>query len=306
MRLSWNEVRVRAAAFAAEWRDATREKSEAQSFYNAFFEVFGVQRRSVARYEAHVAKLDHQAGFIDLFWPGVLIVEQKSSGRDLKAAYQQAGEYFDALPEHERPRYILVSDFQHFELHDLDERQRITFPLAELSAHVEAFGFILGVQRRSFRDQHPANVAAAELVGKLYDALAETGYRGRDLEHFLVRTVFCLFADDTGIFEPRDLFLDWIIERTSEDGSDTGARLMELFQVLDTPENQRQSSRDADLLRFPHVNGSLFEGPLRIPAFDSSMRKKLLDACHFDWSNISPAIFGALFQSVMNPAERRA
>ena len=123
MRLSWNEVRARAAAFAEEWRDAAYEKGETQSFYNDFFEVFGVRRRTVARYEEHVAKLDNRSGFIDLFWPGVLIVEQKSAGRDLRRAYDQAGEYFDALPERDRPRYILISDFQTFELHDLDERE---------------------------------------------------------------------------------------------------------------------------------------------------------------------------------------
>ena len=89
MRLSWNEVRARAAAFAEEWKAAAYEKGETQSFYNAFFQVFGVKRRSVARYEAHVAKLDHRSGFIDLFWPGVLIVEQKSAGRDLGAAFPQ-------------------------------------------------------------------------------------------------------------------------------------------------------------------------------------------------------------------------
>ena len=115
MRLSWNEVRARAAVFAEDWKDAARERGETQSFYNAFFRVFGVRRRSVARYEQHVAKLDNRSGFIDLFWPGVLLVEQKSGGRDLRKAYEQAGEYFDALPERERPRFILVSDFQTFE-----------------------------------------------------------------------------------------------------------------------------------------------------------------------------------------------
>ena len=155
MRLSWNEVRVRAAVFADDWQDAAYEKGETQSFYNAFFRVFGVQRRSVARYEEHVAKLDNRSGFIDLFWPGVLIVEQKSAGRDLKAAYQQAGAYFDALPERERPRHIMVSDFQTFELHDLSERRKTAFALADLPAHVEAFGFILGRERRTFRDQDP-------------------------------------------------------------------------------------------------------------------------------------------------------
>ena len=132
MRLSWNEVRARAAAFADDWRDAAYEKGETQSFYNAFFDVFGVRRRNVARYEEHVAKLDNRHGYINLFWPGVLLVEQKSAGRDLKAAYEQAGEYFDALSERDRPRFILVSDFQTFELHDLDEREVVSFALVDL------------------------------------------------------------------------------------------------------------------------------------------------------------------------------
>ena len=305
MRLSWNDVRVRAASFAKDWRDAAYEKGETQSFYNDFFEVFDVRRRSVARYEEHVAKLDNRSGFIDLFWPGVLIVEQKSAGRDLGKAYGQAGEYFDALPERDRPRYILVSDFQTFELRDLGERQTVSFSLAELPGHVEAFGFILGVQRRTFRDQDPVNIEAAELVGRLHDALDAAGYRGHDLERFLVRIVFCLFADDTGVFEPRDILFDFLESRTRQDGSDLGAMLTQLFQILNTPEDDRTATLDEDLARFPYVNGDLFDGPLRIPAFDASMREKLLDACRFDWSNISPAIFGALFQSVMDPVQRR-
>ena len=306
MRLLWKEIRVRAAAFADEWRDASYEKGETQSFYNDFFQVFGVRRRSVARYEEHVAKLNNKSGFIDLFWPGVLIVEQKSAGRDLKKAYGQAGEYFDALRERDRPRYILVSDFQTFELHDLAERATVSFPLADLASHVEAFGFIVGVQRRKFRDQDPANIEASELVGRLHDALDDAGYRGHDLERFLVRIVFCLFADDTGVFEPRDILFDFLESRTRQDGTDLGPMLAQLFQVLDTPENDRTATLDEELARFPYVNGDLFEDPLRIPAFDASMREKLLDASRFDWSDISPAIFGALFQSVMNPAERRA
>ena len=305
MRLSWNEIRARAAKFAHRWQAAAYEKGETQSFYNDFFDVFGVQRRTVARYEQHVAKLDNRSGYIDLFWPGVLIVEQKSAGRDLNKAYEQAGEYFDVLSENERPRYILVSDFQLFILHDLDERDEVCFHLADLSSHVEAFGFILGQQSRVFRDQDPVNIQASELVGRLHDMLDEAGYRGHDLERFLVRVVFCLFADDTGIFEPRDIFFDFVAERTSEDGADLGPWLAQLFQVLDTPENERTAALDEDLSRFPYVNGALFKGMLRIPSFNSAMRQALLDACLFDWSNISPAIFGALFQSVMNPQQRR-
>ena len=306
MRLSWNEIRVRAAAFSEEWKEARYEKGETQSFYNDFFEIFGVKRRSVARYEQHVQKLDNSSGFIDLFWPGVLLVEQKSAGRSLEEAYEQAGEYFDSLSERDRPRYILCSDFHNFELYDFDERREHTFKLSDLHANVEAFAFILGVQRRTFHDQDPVNIEAAELVGRLYDALNEAGYPSHDLERFLVRVVFCLFADDTGVFEPRDVFLDFIETRTSEDGADLGPWMQQLFQVLDTPEGQRSAILDEDLARFPYVNGDLFKGPLTISSFTADMRDRLLDACRFDWSNVSPAIFGALFQSVMNPEERRA
>ena len=306
MRLSWNEIRSRAAQFATEWANATYESGETQSFYNEFFEIFDVRRRTVARYEEHVRRLDNSHGFIDLFWPGVLLVEQKSAGRDLTAARKQAGTYFDALPERDRPRYQLLCDFQTFELLDRDEREETRFALADLPQHVEKFGFIIGVQRRTFRDQDPVNIEASERIARLHDALADSGYDGHDLELFLVRMVFCLFADDTGIFEPRDIFLQFIEERTSPDGSDLGPYLARLFQVLNTPEERRQTKLDEDLARFPYVNGELFAEPLRIPDFDAEMRQSLLDACLFDWTAISPAIFGALFQSVMEPAERRA
>ena len=306
MRLSWNEIRTRAANFAREWADATYEKGETQSFYNEFFEIFGKRRRDVARYEERVQRLDNTSGFIDLFWPGVLLVEQKSAGRDLTAAREQAGTYFDALPERERPRFQLLCDFQTFELLDRDESEETRFAIADLPRHVEKFGFIIGVQRRTFRDQDPVNIEASELIARLHDALKASGYDGHDLELFLVRTVFCLFADDTGIFEPRDIFLDFIEERTAPDGSDLGPWLMRLFQVLDTPPDRRQAKLDEDLARFPHVNGDLFDGAVRIPDFDTEMRRALLDAGQFDWTAISPAIFGALFQSVMEPAERRA
>ena len=306
MRLSWNEIRTRAASFANEWRNASYEKGETQSFYNDFFHVFGVKRRSVASYEEHVKKLDNHSGFIDLFWPGVLLVEQKSAGHNLACAYDQAGEYFDALPEVKRPRYILVSDFQNFELHDRDRRENIAFKLSDFPNHVDNFGFILGIQRKTFRDQDPVNIQAAELVGKLHDALESVGYRGHYLECYLVRIVFCMFADDTGIFEPRDIFLDFIETRTGKDGANLGPWLSQLFQVLNTQENERSVILDEDLARFPYVNGDLFNEPLGIPSFDGKMREALLDACRFDWSDISPAIFGALFQSVMDPAQRRA
>lgn len=306
MRLSWNEIRVRAAAFAAEWHDARYEKGETQSFYNEFFEVFGVRRRRVASFEEPVKLLGAKRGFIDLFWKGVLLVEQKSAGRSLIPAKTQALDYFPGLREAELPRYILLSDFQNFELHDLDEGTQVQFTLVELPSHVEALGFIIGVQKRTFRDQDPVNIEASELMGKLHDALKESGYDGHNLERLLVRLLFCLFADDTGIFEPRDIFETLIRERTNEDGSDTGPWLSNLFDVLNTPEDKRQRALDEDLNQFAYINGDLFAERLPIPAFDLTMRKRLIEACEFSWDAISPAIFGSLFQSVMNKRERRA
>jgi hypothetical protein len=306
MQLSWNEIRARAAAFSQEWADAKYERGETQSFYNDFFEVFGIRRRRVATFEAPVKKLGEKQGFIDLFWKGVLLVEQKSAGRDLTRARDQALDYFPGLKEHELPRYILTCDFQLFELVDLETGEETRFALADLPQHVERFGFVMGVEKRVFRDQDPVNIIAAELMGKLHDALKASGYDGHPLERLLVRLLFCLFADDTGIFPERGMLEDFILNRTQPDGSDLGPRLAELFQVLDTPEDRRQSNLDEDLQRFPYVNGELFSEALRIPAFDSKMRDRLLEACGFHWEKISPAIFGALFQSVMNAKERRA
>ena len=269
MRLSWNEIRVRAATFAQKWADAGYEKGETQLFYHDFFAIFDVSVRRVAAFEEPVRLLGDRRGFIDLFWKGVLLVEQKSMGRDLTPAREQALSYFPGISDADLPRYLLLSDFQTFELCDLNEDESVTFPLVELPQHVEAFGFILGVQRRSFRDQDPVNIEASERVGQLHDALADSGYTGHDLEQFLVRIVFCFFADDTGIFEPRDIFLDLLENRTREDGSDLGGWPAQLFQVLNTPEDHRSRNLDEDLARFPHVNGELFREQLLIPSFDS-------------------------------------
>lgn len=305
MRLSWNEIRARAATFAKEWEGEGYEKGQTQLFYQGLFDVFGMPIRRVASFEEPVKDLGDKRGFIDLFWKGVLLVEQKSVGRSLVKAKKQALDYFPGLKNSELPRYILLSDFQTFELHDLDEGEEAFFSLGDLPQHVEKFGFILGVQKRTFKDQDPVNIEASELVGELHDALEESGYTGHDLEQFLVRVVFCLFADDTGIFEPRDIFLDLLENRTSEDGADLGGWIVQLFQVLNTAEEKRGKKLDEDLARFPYINGDLFRDNVPIPSFDSAMREVLIDACRFDWSRISPAIFGSLFQSVMNAKERR-
>ena len=259
MSLSTNEVRARAAAFADEWRDAHYEKGETQSFYNEFFHVFGVKRRQVASFEEPVKKLGGKHGFIDLLWKGVLLVEHKSAGRSLIKAKEQALDYFPGLKPVELPRYLLVSDFQTFELHDLEGDGTPTkFTLADLHKHVEAFNFVRGLEKRVFADQDPVNIKASELIGRLHDALEESGYKGHDLERLLVRLVFCLFADDTGIFETRDLFMSAILDQTKEDGSDLGRWLIDLFDVLNTPREERQTTLDEALNEFPYVNGDLF------------------------------------------------
>jgi len=307
MPLSLNEIRSRAMAFAKEWQDETSERAEAQSFWNDFFHVFGVKRRSVAVYEQRARRFSGTGqGRIDLFWPGVMLAEHKSAGADLDSAFQQATDYFAGLAERERPPYILVSDFTRFRLHDLEgDGEPVQFPLAELHRHIGLFGFISGYQTRSFKEEDPVNVQAAERMGRLYDALKAAGYEGHALELLLVRLLFCLFADDTGIFQPRHVFHDLIDQRTREDGNDLGMWLARVFQVLDTPAERRQSTLDEQLADLPYVNGKLFEERLPLADFDATMRNLLLDASTLDWSRISPAIFGSMFQSVMDAGARR-
>ena len=302
--LSWNEIKDRALQFSQEWANEKRERAEKDSFWNDFFHVFGISRRRVATFEKPVRKLNDKTGFIDLFWKGTLLAEHKSKGKNLDAAFQQATDYFHGIPEHELPKYVLVSDFANLRLYDLDNQTQHQFPLAEFYQHVKLFGFIAGYQTRTFQEQDPVNIHAAELMGKLHDELKTFDYKGHQLELYLVRLLFILFADDTSIFE-RNLFKDYVELKTRPDGSDLGALLAQFFQVLNTPSEQRLKNLDEALAQFPYVNGKLFEEPLPIAAFNSQMRTILLQAAALDWGKISPAIFGSLFQSVMNPAERR-
>ncbi|SEJ03989.1 N-6 DNA Methylase [Sphingobium sp. AP50] len=307
MRLSWPEIRANAAHFSEEWRGKGYEKGQTQSFYDEFFAVFGVPRKQVASYEHRVKALDPRrtGGFIDLFWPGTLIVEQKSIGRNLDRAMTQALDYHDWLPEEQRPRHMMVCDFQRFELLDLETRRHWHFPLPDLKRHVEAFDFILGAKPRLLRNQSPVNRKATDLMGRLHNALAARGYVGHDLERLLVRLLFILFADDTGIFQRREQFLLFLETRTSTDGRDLGRWLIELFEILDTPPERRQQGLDGDLAEFPYINGALFSGRIATPVFDRAMRQMLLDASLFNWGEVSPAIFGSLFESVIDKVTRR-
>ncbi len=305
MPLSLNEIRARALAFSGEWAEVTSERAEAQSFWNEFFNVFGVNRRRVAVFEQKAARFTGSThGRIDVFWPGVMLAEHKSEGRDLDAAYAQATDYFAGLKDAELPRFVLVSDFRRFRLHDLETGERSDFTLPELHRQIGRFGFISGYQTRSYQEEDPVNVQAAERMGRLHDALKDAGYHGHALELLLVRLLFCLFADDTGIF-PRQSFHDLIVQRTSEDGADLGMWIGRIFQVLDTAPERRQTTLDEQLAELPYVNGRLFEEILPLADFNAQMRALLLDASTLDWSRISPAIFGSMFQSVMDDKARR-
>ncbi|HZF98390.1 MAG TPA: DNA methyltransferase, partial [Pseudoxanthomonas sp.] len=306
MPLSWNEIKDRALRFSRAWAGTTSERAESQTFWNEFFAIFGVDRRRVAVFEQKARRFDGtRHGRIDVFWPGVMLAEHKSGGRDLDAAFDQATDYFAGLADAELPRHVVVSDFARFRVYDLETGEPPEeFALADLQRHVRRFGFIAGYQVRTFKEEDPVNVQAAERMGRLHDALKAAGYEGHALEVLLVRLLFCLFADDTGIF-PRHAFHDLIAQRTGIDGGDLGGWLARLFQVLNTAPARRQTTLDAQLADFPYVNGKLFEEALPLADFDARMRALLLDASALDWSRISPAIFGSMFQSVMDARARR-
>ncbi len=304
MTLSWNEIKDRALKFSKEWADTSNEEADAKPFLVEFFNVFGITSKRVSTFEHRVKKLDDKDGYIDLLWKGTILIEMKSRGKNLDKAYGQAIEYTHGLKEHELPKYILISDFENFRLYDLEENKTVDFKLNDLVNNVQHFGYLLGYQKKVYKEQDPANIKAAELMGKLHDRLEEIGYTGHPLEVYLVRVLFCLFAEDTTIFNKQQ-FQEYIEQRTNIDGSDLAAKLQELFQVLNTPKENRFKNLDEQLADFPYVNGKLFEEILPTASFDSKMRQALLDCSYIDWSKISPAIFGSMFQSVMNPKERR-
>ena len=312
MRLTRSEIRANALKFSAEWRDATNEQAEAQSFWTELFAVFGVHRRSVASFEKKVQNLGGNRNRIDVFYAGVMIGEHKSRGEDLTAAAIQAFGYVQDLSREARlrrakkgfteiPRYIVVSDFARIVVYDLEAKHQdvpaAEFTTADLADHVDELGFMGGYTTRRVEEEDEINIEAVELLGTLHDALEAAGYSGPQLERFLVRVLFCLFAEDTEIFEP-DVFKG-TVEDSRTDGSDLGPMLEQFFRVLDTKKDARNKNLPEHLQELPYVNGELFSDRLDFADFNTDMRSALLDACNFNWSRISPAIFGSLFQSIM-------
>lgn len=296
-----NDVRRRLQEFAKEHENDTDEKQHAQQFWRDFYACFGLSKSSASMFEARVAKVNGKRGYIDSFIPSLLLVEQKSLNRDLGDAYRQALEYALAISdEQEKPRYIVTCDFQTFNLYDLHGTSKEAFvcKLNELHTKADRFMFLADKKLETIVEETPINRKAAYQVSKLHEKLLEDNFVGRDLEIFLTRLLFCLFADDTGIFGEDGQFTRYILE-TREDGSDTGSALASLFQVLNTAHDKRQTSLDERLQEFEYVNGSLFAERTEIPFFNYDLRKILIDCAILDWSDISPAIFGAMFQSVL-------
>ena len=330
---SWNEIRKAATAFSKRWKNAYDEKSQAQSFLKEFFAVFGVDAVTVATFEHRVKFADGSQGYADCLWQGKILVEMKSRGRDLDAAFQQAMEYVRNLGNvtnvkmlpitnansqlgtgnigstgniSQLPRAIVVSDFARVRFYDLAHDAVLTeFALKDFRKFVTLFGFMIGDDGEGgeIREQDPVNRKAAEKMARLHDAMKAVGYTGHPLEVYLVRLLFCLFAEDTGIFKPGQLS-HFIKCDSSPDGHDLAEKLASLFQTLNTAPERRLSILDESLAAFPYVNGGLFAESLPMAAFSAEMRKALLDCATLDWSKISPAIFGAMFQGVMDEKAR--
>lgn len=306
--ISRNQIIKNARKFSKDWKDEVSEKAESQTFWNEFFAVFGISRRQVGIFEAKLTKLNGNRGFIDVFWPGKLVCEQKSRGQDLEKAFHQAIGYLEATAKvdpAQLPRYVIVCDFEFLRLCDLETQEHTQIPVAELADHIHLFGFLHDQITKIKQAEEAANIEAAEKMGKLHDQLKAVGYDGHALEVMLIRLLFCLFAEDTGIFAKYQ-FTNFIEHKTKADGSDLAPQIAMLFYVLNQPEQQRLKNLDQDLADFAYINGQLFAEPLPPASFDDEMRNLLLEACEMDWSKISPEIFGALFQSVMDAEQRRS
>lgn len=307
MTLTWDEIQANAISFSKRWEKASREEALAQTFEKEFLAVFGVEDAlAVGEYEFKVNLDGGRHGYIDFYWPKKIAIEFKTRGKDLNRAYEQLKEYVVHLPGEDMPDLLMVCDFETVVVHHRNTGERVQFKTKDLRKHIKQFANIAGYETtRTYENQVEVNVKAAEKMAKLHDALKEHGYEGHPLEVYLVRILFCLFADDTGIF-PKDSFVNYI-ENSKEDGSDLSMRLAQLFEVLNLSEDARKKRTllSPELLQFRYINGGLFADQLPFADFNDKMRQTLLDCCNFDWNKISPAIFGAMFQGVMDKDQRR-
>ena len=313
-----------AAAFAKRWEGRGYEKGESQTFWiELLTEIFGVESPSVFITFEQQAQLDHTS-FIDGMIPSThVMIEQKSLGKDLRQAikqsdgslltpFQQAQRYSAALPYSQRPRWIVTCNFAEFDVYDMEnpkgEPSRIL--LKDLEKEYYRLQFLVEQQGIHLQREMEVSMKAGEIVGKLYDAFV-TQYDADDpqslryLNILCVRLVFCLYAEDAGIFGKRDMFHDFLAHYQTED---MRMALVQLFEVLNTPADKRSKYLNPNLAAFPYTNGGLFAEQIDIPQFTDELRETLLQhaSLDFDWSEISPTIFGGVFESTLNPETRRS
>ena len=305
--LTWDSIQSNAVAFSKRWKDGHNEEAEAQSFTTDFLHVFGVDD-PVGRgdFEYKVPLSGNKTGYIDYLWKSQIAIEMKSRGKDLEAAFEQLRNYMTHLPEDDVPDLWMVCDFENIRLSRRSTNEFYDFKTKDLRKHIKKFANIAGyITERKHEEQIEVNAKAAEKMAKLHDALKASGYDGHELEIYLVRLLFCLFADDTGIFPQDSLF--YYIENSKPDGSDLSHRLADLFEILNMPDDVRakRTLLSDELKQFRYVNGKLFSDRLPPADFDGKMRQTFIDCINFDWNKISPAIFGAMFQGVMDAKQRR-
>ena len=294
-----------AIAFSKRWENAKSEIQESQSFLKEFLDIFGIEFIPSEQFEYRVHRGTNESGRIDCLVKGKIAIEMKSRGEDLNKAFQQLQEYILHLPQEEDiPKILMVCDFETIIL-DFGKKT-FEFKTKELRKHLELFNCLLEKDEDPYlREQIEANVKAAEKMAKLHDALKACGYGQHDLEVYLVRLLFCLFAQDTNIF-PKHSFLEYVKD-SKKDGSDLSSKIARLFDVLNLSKRERdkRTNLPPDLLNFQYINGGLFAEKLEFADFSEKMRTTLIECASFDWSHISPAIFGAMFQGVMDKNYRR-
>ena len=312
-----------AAAFAQRWKGRGYEKGDSQVFWTELLtEVFGVENPStIIRYEEQV-KVDN-TNFIDGHIPSTkVLIEQKSIDKDLRKGikqsdgsllnpFQQAKRYAAELPYSERPRWIVTCNFAEFLVYDMEqpngEPQQIL--LENLGKEYYRLQFLVDAKSEHLSKEMEVSIEAGKIVGRIYEALL-TQYDDnspealRWLNILCVRIVFCLYAEDAGIFS-RDQFHDFLV---IYEAKDLRRALRDLFEVLNTPKEKRSKYLQEELAAFPYTNGGLFEEVIEIPQFTEELKQTLLQnaSLDFDWSDISPTIFGAVFESTLNPETRRS
>lgn len=309
-------MRENAEAFILRWRGTIAERAEAQTFTNEFFQIFGLDRKNFAQFEKPIQKRDETGtGFADLFWSGKLIIESKSAHFDNPKHWDktliQAEEYIENLLPHQQPQFILLMNFKRIKKYAVEvsksNKVKIIFrtevAIEDLATKLDEFVFLIEFANRLESDEEKVNQEAARRIANVYDAIEHKGYNSNDIAVLLARILFCLFADDTGIFG-RKQFENYVREKTT--GKTLGDHFLKLFETLNTADKNRKAT-NKDLNKFPYVNGDLFDTRLiKVPSTTNALRDALLDCCAYDWSDISPVIFGSLFQAVMNDTERRS